>query len=350
MRIIWAALIGLAVSSAALPATAQTRLFSDNSELQLVIEAPLNTLVRESRRSTDPHAGTVTLAGGGEPRTWAIQLSARGFSRRTRDLCSFPPLRMAFDGGGRQGTIFQAQNKLKIVVRCRPGANYEQLVVLEYLAYRLYNEVTPLSYRVRPVRVTYRDSEGRRRDETQFNFLIEDVDDLARRNRRAALEVQSGEVPSTALDPQAATRYAMFQFMIGNLDWDMVQGPAGDECCHNSKLLGASATARTALIPAPYDFDFAGFVGAPYAAPPDGIPIRDVRQRYYRGLCRHNDQVPAALQHFRSRRNELNAVIAGETRLTDARRRTAQTYIDAFFDLIDDPERVERLIIERCRR
>ncbi len=350
MRIFWAALISLTFSSAALPANAQTPLFSDNSELQLLIEAPLNTLVRESRRSTDPHAGTVTLAGSGEARAWAIQLSARGFSRRTRDLCSFPPLRMAFDGGGRQGTIFQAQNKLKIVVRCRPGANYEQLIVLEYLAYRLYNEITPLSYRVRPVRITYRDSEGRRREETQFNFLVEDVDDLARRNRREALEVQPGEVPSTALDPQAAIRFAMFQFMIGNLDWDMVRGPAGDECCHNSKLLGASASARASLVPAPYDFDFSGFVSAPYAAPPESIPIRDVRQRYYRGLCRHNEQVPAVLEHFRSRRDSINAVIAGEARLTDARRRTAQTYIDDFYELINDPERVQRLIIDHCRR
>lgn len=349
MRLIWATLIGLALSSAALPAAAQTELFSDNSELQLVIEAPLNTLVRESRRSTDPHPATLTLTGAGEPQQWQMQLSPRGFSRRTRDLCSFPPLRIDLEGS-RQGSIFQGQNKLKIVTRCRPGANYEQFIVLEYLTYRLYNEITPLSYRVRPVRITYRDSEGRRREETQFNFLIEDVDDVARRNRRTALEIQSGEAPSTALDPQAASRYAVFQFMIGNLDWDMVQGPAGDECCHNSKLLAASAESRASLIPTPYDFDMSGFVNATYAVPPNGIDIPDVRQRYFRGLCRHNDELPATLAHFRAQRDEINAVIDGETRLAEARRRTAQAYIDGFYELIDDPDRVQRMIIGRCRR
>ena len=34
------------------------------------------------------------------------------------------------------------------VTRCRSGNNYEQISVLEYTAYRLYNEITPLSYRV----------------------------------------------------------------------------------------------------------------------------------------------------------------------------------------------------------
>lgn len=70
--------------------------------------------------------------------------------------------------------MLQGQHRLKLVTNCRPSRNYEQITVHEYLAYRLYNEITPYSYRVRPVRVD-RDTEGRRREETQFNFLIEDI-------------------------------------------------------------------------------------------------------------------------------------------------------------------------------
>lgn len=344
----WAgALIGLATLSLTAPATAQTRLFSDDSELPILIEGPVNDIVRRAARNTDPAPATLTI---GDQR-FEMELSPRGFSRRTRGICQFPPLRIDLSGpsAARRDTIMRGQNRLKLVTRCRSGANYEQLIVLEYLAYRLYNEITPLSYRVRPVRTTFRDTGGRRRDDVQFNFLIEDVDDLASRNRLHAIDVQSGEVPSSQLNPQQASIVSMFQFMIGNLDWDMVQGPPGEECCHNGKLLAASETARQNVIPAPYDFDYSGFVGAPYAVPPESVPVRDVRQRYYRGLCRFNDQVPAAAEHFRSRRDRLYAVIDGETRLTETRRRQARQYIESFFEVLDNPQRVERQIIDNCR-
>lgn len=346
---IWAgALAGAALLCMSAPAAAQTRLFSEDTELPILIEGPINDLVRRAARNTDPAAAALTI---GEQR-FEMELSPRGFSRRTRGICQFPPLRIDLSGPGasRRETIMRGQNRLKLVTRCRSGANYEQLIVLEYLTYRLYNEITPLSYRVRPVRTTYRDSEGRRREEVQFNFLIEDVDDLAERNRLEAIDVQSGEVPSSQLNPQQASLVGMFQFMIGNLDWDMVQGPPGEECCHNGKLIATNETARQNVMPVPYDFDYSGFVAAPYAVPPEGVPVRDVRQRYYRGLCRFNEHAPAAAEHFRSRRDRLYAVIDGETRLTDARRRQAREYIQSFFEILDNPQRFQRQVLDNCRR
>lgn len=330
-------------------ASAQTPLFSDDAALEVTIEGPIGALVRAAPRSTDPVPAVVILNEGGESRRFEIALSPRGFSRRTGGICNFPPLRLDFDREDLAGTLLRGQNRLKLVTRCRSGASYEQLTVLEYIAYRLFNEITPLSYRVRPVNVTYRDAEGRRREETQFNFLIEDLDDVASRNRLVALEVLSNEVRSSQLDPDAAARVGLFQFMIGNLDWDMVAGPAGEECCHNGKLMAASAESRSAVTPIPYDFDYSGFVDAPYAIPPEGLGVANVRARRYRGLCRHNDQLPAAVEHFRARREAIYAVIDGETRLSEARRRSTRRYIEDFFEILDDPERVRRQLIERCR-
>lgn len=347
MRVL--ALLAAVAFSVAGQARAQTALFSDNSELQITIEAPLTTLIRQAPRSTDPHPAVVTLIGAGEPSRFETQLSARGLSRRTRGLCAFPPLRLDFDKDALRGTVLQGQNRLKLVTTCRPSRNYEQITVHEYLAYRLYNEITPLSYRVRPVRVTYRDTEGRRRDETQFNFLVEDIDDVADRNQRVALDVPSGGVRTPQLDPAAAARYGLFQMMIGNLDWDMVTGVPGEDCCHNSKLIAATQESREAVVPVPYDFDASGFADAPYAGVPAGLPIDNVRTRLYRGLCRHNDQLPAAIETFRSRRTQINALIAGESRLTEGKRREAQRYIDDFFEMIENPARVQSQLIQRCR-
>ena len=350
-RLAVSALIGavLWVFSALSPAAAQHPLFADDSELPVVLDAPLTTLLRTAARNTDPHPAVFTLTPpNSAAERFDIQLSARGVSRRTGDICNFPPLRLDFDVT--RGTYMRGQNRVKLVTRCRVGSSYEQFIVLEYLAYRLYNEITPRSFRVRPLRLTYRDTEGRRREETQFNFVIEDVDDVARRNERmVALDLQMGEISSVNLDPAAAARYALFQYMIGNLDWDMALGRRGEECCHNSKVIAVNAETRTNLTPVPYDFDYSGLVNAPYALPPASINIRSVRTRVFRGYCRHNDELPAAVEHFRSRRAALLAVIDSEQRLSASARTDVRNYIESFFAVIDDPRRVQRDIVERCR-
>src|SRR5690606_6494200 len=115
------------------------------------IEAPLTDLVRAAPRSTDPFAAGITWRGeGGDDARYDIQLSPRGLSRRTRGICSFPPLRLDFDQNAMRGTPWRGQNRLKLVTACRNGANYQQLIVLEMLAYRIFNEITPMSFRVRP--------------------------------------------------------------------------------------------------------------------------------------------------------------------------------------------------------
>jgi len=287
------------------------------------------------------------VVGQGAP--YSIQLSARGFSRRQAQICNFPPLRLDFEGDAVRGTLMQGQNRVKLVTRCRSADQYQQFIVLEYMAYRLYNVITPNSFRVRPATVTYRDSDGRRRDDVQFNFLIEDISDLARRNNLRALDVVSNEVRSSQLDPTMSATVGLFQYMIGNLDWDMVSGHPGEECCHNGKLMAATRESREAVVPVPYDFDFSGFVNAPYAIPPAGLSVANVRTRYYRGLCRHNDALPAVRTLFQERRAQLYAVIDGETRLSEGRRRDARRYIEAFFEILDDPERFDRQLIRRCR-
>ncbi|MBI3439116.1 MAG: hypothetical protein HY054_10815 [Proteobacteria bacterium] len=350
MRKLFGTAVGAIVLLAAAPVSAQTRLFSDNSEVAITLSGPLSTIQRAAVRNTDPRPGTVTLAGAAS-QTFNVQIAARGFVRRTGGICAYTPLGISFHGDALRGTLFQGQGKLKIVAPCRGGDSYQQLVVLEYLAYRLYNEMTPMSFRVRPVRITYHDTDNARgRDDTRWGFFIEDKDDVAHRNHRVALDVHAGEVAPSGLDADAATRAALFEYMISNLDWDMLSGHADDPCCHNHKLVAASATARTSVVPVPYDFDYSGLVSAPYAIPPEGIRIRDVRTRYYRGYCRFNDQLPTVIADVRSRRADFYGVVDNQPNLDAGHKRTAHAFLDDFFSVLDDPARVARELTNHCRR
>ena len=329
------------------PAAAQTALFVDDAPLQLALEGPLARLVAHAPDSLDPYPATLRLERAGGAQNFPIQINPRGVARRVGGICSFPPLAIAFDRSTVAGTVFQGQSRLKLVNACKPGAAYEQYLVREYTAYRLYNLITPMSFRVRPTQMTYHDTDGRRGDRTRFAFLIESTDDLARRNGRAELEVRVNTVDYSRLDPRMTTVYALFQYMIGNLDWDFTSGRPDEHCCHNNKLL-AREGAVADLVSVPYDFDYSGFVDTPYARPPENVPVSSVRARFYRGLCRFRDELPGAMALFQSKRADILALIAAETRLTADSRRAAAAYIEPFFAVLDDTVRAQHEFTGRC--
>ena len=140
----------------------------------------------------------------------------------------------------------------------------------------------------------------------------------------------------------------MFEYMIGNLDWSMRAGPAGDTCCHNFRLFAPTASALSGIVPVPYDFDVSGFVNAPYALPPESLNLNSVRDRRYRGYCLHNAQALAAAAEFRARRGQLLAVLAAIPQLEDGRRRKAAAYLEGFFSDIATDEDVKKRLLKTC--
>ena len=339
--------LSLLISLAAIPASAQedngkvTPLFADEAILEITLTGPINDIVRQAERSTKPLPAT--LAGAGE--THAITLAARGVSRRKKEICEFPPLRITFNDKPGESSLFHKQGRIKLVTHCRARERAQQTVLREYTAYRLYNALTPESLKVRLARITYVDE-----DQviiTRLGFLIEDADDAAR--RLGMKEIDVGSIPVSALNREDAARYALFQYMIGNTDWAMRVGPDPDACCHNSRLLGADKEARRELTPLPYDFDNAGLVDAVYAVPNEALGLRSVRTRVYRGFCGLNSLVPAEAARLREVRSVLDAEIAAIP-MADPRTAQAMTrYLDGFFEDIADDDAVQNKLLKNCR-
>ncbi len=333
-----------AAAAVAAPLAAQddagtvTPLFASDTTLEVTLTGPLDTIAKRAERSTKPHPARLETAG----EMHAITLAARGKTRREKKNCQFPPLRIAFPDKPEAQSLFYRNSRIKLVTHCRDNDRFEQAVLREYTAYRLYNRVTPESLRVRLARITYMDN-GQKVAE-RLGFFIEDVDDTARRLGRKEVDVV--KVPVAALDQQDAARYALFQYLIGNTDWALAVGPPGDRCCHNSRLIGDSAGARSGLTPIPYDFDSSGLVNASYAVPNEGIRARSVRQRVYRGLCRFNALVPAEAERFRGIRNEFEQEVAATPHVTPRSRESMARYLDGFFK---DITRLEQKVLAHCR-
>jgi hypothetical protein len=219
-------------------------------------------------------------------------------------------------------------------------------MLLEYAAYRLYNALTPESFNVRLAKVDYAGEDGHPIT-SRYGFFIEDVDRLARRNGHERLR-GANRISSSQLDPEAAARFAVFQYMISNLDWAMTASPAGMDCCHNSRLVGAKGV-TTGLITVPYDFDYSGMVDAPYALPPDAIHVANVRVRLYRGFCAHNEQAQAVAASLLARRASLLSIVDQTPDLNSASRERVDSYLGEFFDKIGSPAKVDEML-ETCLR
>lgn len=317
-------------------------LFQSDDVISVRIDAPFSTLMRGAKRSTAGHPATLTPRGEA---AMPIELSPRGKSRRA--LCRFAPLRVRFNEKPNAASIFKGQKGLKLVTHCQTSSVYQQYVALEYSAYKMLNVLTPDSLKVRMANIQYVDSKSGKVRAEKFGFFIEDTDEAAKRTGKKELDI-IGSVAGR-LDPVAAARTELFQYMIGNLDWSVRVASQGADCCHNAKLIGPDKTSHTGLIPVPYDFDSSGLVDAVHAAPPDGLKVRSVRTRLYRGFCSRNDTVRAEAARFLQKRSGLMAALETTPGLDEKRKRKARSYMNEFFDTLSNPEKFEKRIIKKCR-
>lgn len=314
-------------------------LFASDDVLSLTLTGPFDAISRD--RSPKPVPGVLRV-GGAAPETLPVNLSVRGITRRKKEVCAFPPLRVEFPEKPGPDSIFKGQKHLKLVTHCQ--RDYQQYVLLEYTAYRLYRALTPASFNVRLAKIDYTYQDGHALI-TRLGFFIEDVNDVVKRNGQERLRGVR-RISASQLDAAAAARYAVFEYMISNLDWAMTAGPADTDCCHNARLMGAKGVtgASTGLIPVPYDFDYAGLVDAPYAVPPDGIQVANVRVRRYRGFCAHNEEAKAFLAEVATRRDSLMAILNETPQLEDRTRRKAAGYLGDFFQEAGSPSKVADLM------
>jgi hypothetical protein len=322
-------------------------LFASHELVQLTIEAPLQTIFREREQESEDHDATLRYTGpDGTEVVLDVALRTRGKFRLERSTCNFPPLRLNIRTQQAENTLFADQDKLKLVTHCQSGrSQYEQYVLQEYLVYRLYNLLSNLSFRVRLLHVTYVDTDKDRETLTRYAFLVEDDDRLAARSGWQALAVH--QVPPEAYDQQQLNVVEVFEYLIGNTDWDAFQKAADQEaCCHNVKVVGNIAGPA---FPIPYDFDFSGMVDTRYATPDPSLPIRNVRQRQYRGICRPREELDATLQIFQEHKDAIYSLYREQEGLEERTLKRSLEYLDEFYEILDDPGKVRSRMERDCR-
>jgi hypothetical protein len=314
-----------------------TPLFNDDAVIDATLAGPLAALMGSKQV---PDELPFRLHAGGSD--FDIKVRLRGKSRSR--VCEILPMRLNFKKNEVADTLFAGQDKIKLVVPCDHTERGEENVLKEYAAYRIFNLLTPASYRVRLLHITFSDTDSRSSSGNgrMFAFVIEPADQLAER-----LGGQVSGLPGVALswlDPgQAAVMY-VFQYLIANTDWSLVRPVNQQACCHNGTLIETDAKIQYV----PYDFDLSGFVDAPYARPDPDLRLRSVTQRRYRGFCTDRVYLEAALDLVISERQPITEVIEALPLLSGKDKQKGISYLEKFFSRAEQRDKLLKSFERWC--
>jgi hypothetical protein len=309
------------------------RLFQDGPPLEFALTSELNLINAErTPNNAKQFAGVLTVDGTDIP----VKLGSRGHLRLKSQTCEFVPIKVAFPPGPLAGTVFEGQTTLKLGTHCRSDRDVDQYVIREYLAYKLANLVTPLSFRARLARGTYVDSRSKKKLSTHAALFLEHENDVAR--RLGGRDVKLPHMAFNEFDQDALTTMMMLEYMLGNTDYSIWT-------LHNVVIVQDK---KRKFFPVPYDFDLSGMVHPPYAAPDPRLSLRSVTDRLYRGPCRTVAAFNAAAEPFRAHRTEMMAAIDSVGELDGVHKREMKEYLELFFRRIATPESIKKTFVDGC--
>jgi hypothetical protein len=289
-----------------------------------------------TKKETPWHNATVTFTMPDNTTiTEAIRIRARGNFRKAQ--CYMPSLMLNFHN--ETSPRLSQLDKLKMVSGCGTSSRDEILVLKEYLAYKMYNAVTPLSFRVRLMRVSFEDTQGKIKKYTTWGFFIEDVDAMAKRNKTKEFEFATEQKRT---EQERMTLVALFQYLIGNTDWSVPN-------FHNIKLVTPRGDSLAPPLAVPYDFDFAGMVDAGYASPSEIMGTESVKERVFRGFPRPLEEINKAITTLVEKKDAMYKLINEFELLSASARRDIIKYLDEFYDTVKNKRDVEKIFIDNAR-
>jgi len=326
-----------------LPVSAQkvdkVTFFEEESTVNATLEMDLKDLLAKKAKDRFLPATLTFTTKDGTTITEKIEASVRGNFRR--ETCFMPGLKLNFRKDS-NSSLYKFK-ELKLSNGCNTGDESGQLVIKEFLAYKIYNLLTDMSLRVRFMNVSFKDVSGKKKPYTQYAFLIEDVDDMAKRNNMVEVEGTPYNTEQTNRDQM--TIVTLFEYLIANTDWSV---PA----YHNVKLIGPKDNKSVRPYVVAYDFDICGFVDPPYATIDEQLQdqISSVRERLNRGFPRTMEELKVAVKLFNEKKESIIGLIKNNEYLGSKVKSNTVSYVEDFYKIINSDRDLQRIFVDGGRK
>lgn len=302
-------------------------LIYDEDIVEITLETDMVRLVENIK--TENYQSAIFSFNNKQGETLAFQAEIRPRGHFRRRVCDFPPIKIKFPKEKLVGADIKPHNKLKLVTHCLDDKNDGQENLLkEYLAYKMYGELTDQSYRAQLIRINYVDLKGNLSKIKRYAILLEDTDEMA--ERLGGEECDCLNPTKEQLDMRLEGIHSMFQYMIGNEDWSVSMS-------RNLKMIKPQDGGK--WKPVPYDFDFSGLVGASYALPNSQLGLTSVQDRLYLGMPLENTELEYLFSYFRSKKAALLQIVEDCKYMSRSGRNEVTDYLQSFFQTIDQLEK-----------
>ncbi len=309
-------------------------LFFSDEVINMELSSDFSAIRADTAKDPKPHNGKLIYHDpDGRTRKFTVKVRARGDFRRNPEICLFPPLLVNFRKNEVRNTIFNNQDKLKLVTACQS----EEDVVEEYLIYKMYNLVTDLSLKVRLVKVLYIDTSTGKKVFERYSFFIEHEDQLAERNK--AFERDSLLTPFD-LDRENFMNMSVFEYLIGNRDWFITS--------RRNVIILRSEDKTKDLLVVPYDFDFAGLIDASYTKPRDVPEMYLSKRRVYKGLCFTEEEFKRTFEYYIKLKPEFDSLINNQEIISKATRKENIRYLEEFYKTIENKAQFKKEFLDVC--
>jgi hypothetical protein len=268
--------------------------------------------------------------------TIPVSLRARGNFRRAK--CYFPPIKMKIKKSQTKNTVFNGNKSLKLVLPCKIENENNDNILQEYIAYKIYEIISPYHFKTRRVDVDFTEPKGKKSKSYQLKgFLIEDDSRLAKRF--------DGRVVEQFIHPMAmggltSVRHAFFQYLIGNTDFSV-------SFQHNGKLLYTNKE----FLPLPYDFDMTGWVDPSYGFGNPTLGLSSLSERVYRGFKRDNELMNTVRTQFIDSKAEIVKLVSSYKEEFDNASEFDKMFgfMQEFFETIEDDGKFQKSILDKAR-
>lgn len=276
------------------------------------------TSILENRKTDTYFPAMLTTEDG---KSYKIEVKPRGKYRRK--ISEIPPLKLKFKKKSLLADGLDTLNEIKLVLPTIDNAQGDELIVKEYLAYRMFEHLGTASVRARLIKLNLRDAHVEKSKRTMLAILVEDEEEtVARLNGKL---VEQYGLPADSMLMDQAGLVAMFEYMIGNTDWDI-------SMMRNVRLIQAGESRKVCVVP--YDFDFAGLVSAPYASPSSESGLRTVRDRFLMANGIMPESLKRAIQLLRASRKDFHEICRSK-QISKVTAADMIAYLETFFNAVE---------------
>ena len=308
----------LSITSCLMAQNTMFQHFQSNNDLKIEVVCDWDSL---SNIRDDTEVGAITRYNGQD---WETEVRLRGRSRRMSCDTMMRPFRLQFRKKELRNAGYQEFRNHKIVTPCLNNKHGLENVQEELLLYQLYRIITDSSFMITEGHLIRSWPEERNPPDEIPILVIEPNSEMAA--RLGGVEIESVNFPEDSIDVRSYNITALYQFMIGNFDWNY-------RFNHNIKLIRSGEKA----VVVPYDFDYAAICDVPYRRVPSDLNMQSKFDRVYLGE-HFIDQLPEAIPYFIAVKPRIYEHVQSFEQLKNSQKKWILKYFDTFYEYIEDPE------------